>query len=675
SSLAELQEYVPKSGNTYTLMRHSEAKSNVTGEIDSIPDENNPLTEKGEQQNMEAANVLKDEGVDLIIHSGIQRTRDTALSLARELNLSEEQIIADTRITELKTGATLEGKSWGEYEAMYENYNEKFTKYIEGVENRHDVQKRVGEFLYELEEKYQNKKILIIGHGSSLFALRCVAEGANVTQAVLIRKEGYLANAEMMQLPFTPLPHNDDYELDYHRPYIDDITLVDTDGTTLVRVPDVFDCWFESGSMPYGQHHYPFEHKKEFEQKFFPANFIAEGLDQTRGWFYSLLVLGVALFDTSPYQNVIVNGLIMAEDGRKMSKKLQNYPDPIELTDRIGADAIRFYMLSSSIIKGEDLNFSEKEAQELQRKNIGRLHNVLAMYEEYAADDMDVETNDSSHVLDRWIIARLNQLVMETTEGFKKYELDHATRPITDFIDDVSVWYVRRSRDRLKSDDVSDKNAALGTLHHVLKTLALVMAPSMPFYAEYLWSSITTDTDVESVHLAAWPKKGPVDAQVLEEMARTRQIVSQALEARTKAGVKVRQPLQTLRVKHEVRKEAESYHALIRDEVNVKEVVHDPTIKNEVALDTTITSELKAEGAVRDFTRAVQDARKQDGLSPHDRILLTVRASDDGKKILTDFTETIRRTVGADEIVFADTSGTHVTAGNHEFVIRIEKRS
>ena len=264
-----------------------------------------------------------------------------------------------------------------------------------------------------------------------------------------------LKNAELRDLPFVRLPHNDDYELDFHRPYIDEVEVIDTDGTAMKRIPDVFDCWFESGSMPYAQKHYPFENLDTFNPEKsigYPADFIAEGLDQTRGWFYSLIVLGVALFGKSPFRHVVVNGLTLAEDGKKMSKSLQNYPDPVELADRVGADALRYYLLSSPIVRGEDLRVSEKEVLELQRKNIGRLHNVLAMYEMYA-DGSIVAHVDSANVLDKGIIARLNQVVADVTLGYENYELDKATRPIEGLIDDISVWYLRRSRERLKGDN------------------------------------------------------------------------------------------------------------------------------------------------------------------------------------------------------------------------------
>jgi len=240
-SKEELLKYVPKSGNTYLMMRHAEAESNVSGIIDAIPDENNPLTERGVQQCKEVAKELANRKIDLIIHSGMQRTRDTALHIAEALGISSEAILEDARLIELQTGAGLEGKTWDDYESHFTTPEEKFTKIVPGIENRTDVIKRTGEFLYEIERTYKDKVILIVGHASSTFALRTVAEGADMNRSLQIRKEGYMENAQIMEVPFTPLPHNDGYTLDYHRPYIDEIELFDEDGTKLERVPDVFD--------------------------------------------------------------------------------------------------------------------------------------------------------------------------------------------------------------------------------------------------------------------------------------------------------------------------------------------------------------------------------------------------------------------------------------------------
>jgi isoleucyl-tRNA synthetase len=265
----------------------------------------------------------------------------------------------------------------------------------------------------------------------------------------------------------------------------------------------------------------------------------------------------------------------------------------------------------------------------------------------------------------------LNELIAETTAGFRNYELDKATRPVTDFIDDVSVWYLRRSRDRFKSDDVHDKENAVATLRFVLRNLALVMAPSMPFYSEYLWGRVKEEEDAESVHLAAWPQGGAVDPVLLKEMALTREIVTVALEARTKANIKVRQPLPKLTINVEL---GEEYQSVIADELNVKEVQCNVTSEDRVLLDTTITQELKAEGDVRELIRQIQDLRKQSGLEAKDRIVLTVQASDGGEAMVTAFMAEIKKVVGADEIVFGDAQGVEVTAGEHSLTVELQKK-
>ena len=669
SSLAELQAKVKKSGNQYFVMRHGESESNLSFKVSADKLTVDNLTEKGQEQVVAATADLKAKNIDLIVHSGFLRTKTTAEIVARELGLEAEQVIEDGRLAELQAGADLEGKTWPDYHSLFESEREVFFKDLPGRENRMDVVRRVGAMLYEIESKYAGKNVLFVGHAASLFGLRVVAAGLEREEAVTLKAtEGFMKNAEVQALPFTPMPHNDDFALDYHRPYIDDIVLYEGE-TKLVRVPDVFDCWFESGSMPYGQHHYPFScDEGTFAKQNFPAQFIAEGLDQTRGWFYSLIVLGTALFGKSPYENVIVNGLVLAEDGKKMSKSLRNYPDPMELADRVGADAMRYYLLSSPIMRGEDLNFSEKEVLELQRKNIGRLHNVLAMYEMFA--DGTKPTADSTNVLDRWIVSRLNQLIADSTTGYKNYELDKATRPIADFIEDVSVWYLRRSRERLKGEDEADKALAIGTLRHLLRTLALVMAPAMPFYAEYLYRAVKGEHEPESVHLAAWPEGGVIDSVVLEEMSLVREFVTLALEARTKANAKVRQPLSALSLNHEL---APEYASIVAEEVNVKEVTFAPDQTERVILNLTITPELKAEGEVREFMRAVQERRKQDGLEPQDRIALMVQATPEGRLVLETFKDMLTKTVGATELMFTDVEGETVTAGEHTFVIALKK--
>lgn len=667
-SLDDLKAHVPTSGNEYFLMRHGESESNQNNVTCTNIDDVNPLTEKGKEQARRTAEALRGTGIDIVIASPFQRTRETAEIVCDVLGLSSEQVVYDARLGEIQLGE-MNGVLNDAYHTFLKEHGGWSIAKPERGESWTDVKKRVGQFLYEIDAQYAGKRILIVAHNSPLRMLGAVIDGQIIGSTAFDHDEDgkRYENAEMRKLAFVPLPHNDTYDLDFHRPYIDDIELRDTDGTKLVRVPDVFDCWFESGSMPYAQHHYPFEHADTFTKDKFPAQFIAEGLDQTRGWFYSLIVLGTALFGKSPYENVIVNGLVLAEDGKKMSKSLQNYPDPMELANRVGVDAMRFYLLSSPVIRGEDLSFSEKEVLEQQRKNLGRLHNVLAMFETYR-DDTQASAH-STNVLDRWMISRLNETVRDITEGYEGYELDRATRPLEGLIDDVSVWYLRRSRERLKGEDEADKKATLATLRHVLKTTALLMAPVMPFYAEYLFQKVREENDAESVHLKAWPKGGTVDPVVIGEMSIVREFVTLALEARQKSNIKVRQPLPTLYANIEL---APEYASIVSEEVNVKAVIPDTSMTERVRLDTTITPELKIEGEVRELMRAIQDARKEIGLVPQDRITLVV---DDATKLLVDTMEKeVTRTVGASEVVVdGDRADRTLTANETTYHFGISK--
>ena len=662
-SLKDLQQYVPRSGNRYLVMRHGEAESNLEVKITTDVQTNDPLTEKGIDQVKATAEKLKERHIDMIIVSPFSRTRQTAEIIRETLGLPLDAVVTEARMQEIDAGPALQGQHWKVYAESYPNFEAEYTTKPTGItENRRDVQMRVGAFLFELEEKYQGKNILIIGHNSSTFALASAAQGIDVEHAHDFKQGFWLDNAEAREVTFTPYPHNDHFELDYHRPYIDEIDLFEGE-VKLERIPDVFDCWFESGSMPYAQHHFMGENQADFEKSCFPAQFIAEGLDQTRGWFYSLIVLGTALFGKSPYENVIVNGLVLAEDGKKMSKKLKNYPDPMELANRTGVDAMRFYLLSSPVVRGEDMSFSEKEVLELQRKNTGRLHNVLAMYEMFQNGTKG--SADSTNVLDRWILARLQELVNDATAGYKSYELDKATRPITDFIDDLSVWYLRRSRDRVKGEDEVDKTLALATLRYTLHTLALVMAPVMPFYAEYLWLAVKEEDDTESVHLGRWPEEGRVPMDLIIDMSATREIVTQALEARTKSNIKVRQPIASVTGPLI----GDAMKSIILDELNAKAYVVGETI----GIDTSLTPELIAEGNVRELMRAVQGRRKTEGLAPQDNIILTVSTSASGQTAIEAHCDLLTKTVGASELIFATVDGEVVATDAEQFIFTIKK--
>lgn len=627
-SIAELRAAQVSSGNTYFVMRHGESVGNLTAAVSMGGDAGDVLTENGRAQVAAAAERMRAGDFDLIIASPFNRTIETAEIVREHLGMRADQLITDDRIVDFNPGDNYVGRTWDDFHT--ENSDaEQFYGTFPGGENRMQARQRVGDFLYDIDATYRNKRILIVAHEITSDTLEMNARGADYAEARVIAREYNLTNAELRPLDFVPLPHNDNYELDLHRPYIDAVTLTCSCGSVMSRVEDVFDCWFESGSMSYASHHYPFE-TEHFQpkkglfkkQRGFPAHFIAEGLDQTRGWFYSSLVLGVALFGEAPYRNVIVNGIVQAEDGQKMSKSLQNYPDPMELINQYGMDAIRYYMLSSAIMRAEDLNFAEAGVDEVSKKIIARFENVLSFYQLYPAETTS-SVLASDHVLDVWIMSRLDELCADVTRNMERYELDRATRPIGDFVDDLSTWYVRRSRERCKEDP-----RARETLRVVLMRTAQICAPFMPFVAERVYRAVTIEH--ESVHLSRWPEMGEGDTKVLKYMAATRDVVSQALEARARAEMKVRQPLAKLTITEELPK---SYLDIVADEVNVKEVVIRPDMIEKIVLDTQLTPELIAEGKVRDLIRMIQVARKKAGLAVGEPGVADVPANTDDQRI------------------------------------------
>lgn len=436
---------------------------------------------------------------------------------------------------------------------------------------------------------------------------------------------------------------------DLHKHVVDKITFTSKSGKLMKRVPDVLDTWFDSGSMPYAQMHYPFENKDRFEQNF-PAQFIAEGIDQTRTWFYYLHILGAALFEKAAFKNVIVNGTVLAEDGKKMSKRLQNYPDPMLLMDKYGADALRAYLLASPVMQAENLNFSEKGVEESLRKNIMILWNVYSFYEMYAGEG-EAKT-DSKNILDTWIIARLNQLVASVTKAMNEYDLPRAMRPVTEFVDELSTWYLRRSRDRFKEEG-EDKQQALATMKYVLIELSKVMAPFTPFVAEALWQKVTNNNFEQadkSVHLQMWPVAITSDTTVIVKMATVRNFVEVGLAERDKVKIKIRQPLKSFIVKVEsidevTIKDDEAYLNLIKDELNVKEVVFEKSdVSLAFELDTTITPELEREGLKREIVRTVNSIRKDEGLSIADKIPLSWYSEDEViQQTMNEYTNEIQK--------------------------------
>ena len=428
---------------------------------------------------------------------------------------------------------------------------------------------------------------------------------------------------------------------DYHLPQVMDVTF-ECDGAEMHHIGKVLDCWFESGSMPFAQFHYPFENKEKFEASF-PADFIIEAIDQTRGWFYSLTAVNVALFGKSPWKNLICTGFINAADGKKMSKKLKNYTDPMELMNKTSADSFRFLMLSSPLTNGENFALADKDVMDVARK-LGMIWNMYDFFTMYAEvdgwefnGDMSDLLHDLTNPLDIWIVSRLHQLITEVERGLNNYNLQDATKPILPFLDDASNWYVRRSRRRFwKSEDDGDKNDAYRTLHYVLVRLSYMLAPFTPFLAEELYHNLTGDN--ESIHLKDWMPAGEIDSSMLRDMNALRTAVNDGLSKRASEGIKVRQPLASVKLVNTISQDtpAEVAQFLIdiaKDELNVKsvEIVTDSesdSAQPSVVYDLTITPELKREGLMREIIRHVQSARKQAGLQIDDRIVLSISSDD-----------------------------------------------
>ena len=417
---------------------------------------------------------------------------------------------------------------------------------------------------------------------------------------------------------------------DYHRPWVDEIEF-DIEGEHFKRIEKVLDCWFESGSMPFAQLHYPFENKEKFEQNY-PADFIVEYVGQVRAWFYYVHVVNTALFGKKAYRNVITTGTVAGNDGRKMSKSLGNYTDPTELMDKYSADALRFLMLSSPVLAGEDFALIDKDVSDVARK-LSMVWNVYDFFTMYASVDgfdskQAIAVSKLENPLDIWLVSRVYELRNEITKGMEAYNIPSALSNILLFIDDLSNWFVRRSRRRFwKSEDDTDKNAAYSTLYFVLVYLAKILAPFTPFLAEELYQKMTGvefDSSVtESVHLLNWPEAGEINQEVLEKMARTREIITEGLALRMNKSeneeqIKVRQPL--AEYVYEGEPLDEYYEQIIADEVNVKSV----RAGEKSYLDKHLTEELLEEGFIRELIRFVQAARKKAGLEVDDRIKLSI---------------------------------------------------
>jgi isoleucyl-tRNA synthetase len=627
------------STNNYYLFRHGYSLRQVKNLAMCWPEKIFcPLTKEGEKEVVLSAQKLKNKKIDLIFSSDLLRTKQTAQIISE---ITGAKIIFDKRLREYNVGIFngKEAKLVWDYLAKRKDIIS--TKLPKG-ESIREVAKRMYNFMKEINEEYQNKNIVIVSHEFPLTILEGTLKGIPLKEILELRKRKKIKRietGEFRKVKFCNLPFNEKMELDFHKPYIDKVKFYCPKcGGIMERVPEVIDCWFDSGSMPFAQYHWPFENGKE--PKLFPADYISEGIDQTRGWFYTLLAVSTLLGLGPSYKNVISLGHVLDENGEKMSKSKGNVVDPWYIVEKYGADAIRWYFYTVNQ-PGDSKLFSEKDVEESLRKFVFTLWNCFTFYDTYKEKVKSQKSKvKSQHILDRWVISKLNNLIKEVTQRLDKYDVTGAARAIENFIiGDLSLWYIRRSRRRFqRPENKKELQEASVTLNYVLLTLSKLTAPFIPFLSEEIYQKIfnfgasadRSEREEEvplfalqfsifkSVHLEDWPKanKKLIDKKLEEKMARVREIVVLALAERAKLGIKVRQPLNNLQLTTDNLQRERELLDLIKEEVNVKNI----SFGKNFQLDTKITPQLKEEGIVREVIRHIQEMRKKIGLKPKDKI-------------------------------------------------------
>ncbi len=635
------------------------AKSeNITRGIIDSGDQHCKLTSLGKKEVEHTAKKIKGEKIDMIFASDLLRTKESAEIVAAELGVS---VHYDERLREINLGS-FSGKPLAEYRILFPMENRFTGRVDEKSESLSDVRTRGWDFLREMEAKHHGKNILIVSHEDTIWMLSQAALGWSEKETGNKKWNNnnvFIGPAEMVEFGVKHIPRNDSGEADLHRPYIDDITFpCATCGGVMRRTPEIFDSWIEAGSMPFAEYHYPFENKDEFK-KHFPAQFVAEYIAQTRAWFYLSHVVSYILFGRAPFENVVTTGTILAEDGSKMSKSKGNFPDPKLLIDKYGADALRFYLMNSVVMQADNLSFSEKGVEGVSRKVGMLLTNVYKYFATYRGEVASGGAYDAGentpagdkNILDQWITARTEELVDIVTRSLDAYDTVRATRAIQGYVDDLSTWYLRRSR---KRKDVG----FFRTMQASLLTTSRVLAPFMPLLAEALYLELAPADGAGSVHLEAWPKteftfSEPERIILMKGMAEIRQLASLGLAARAEAKIKVRQPLSKLIIRDDYPwLHDERLMAILKSEVNVKDIACDKSLDREAALDTIITPALREEGLVREVARMFQELRQKAGLEPKDKIVALMELPEKTMQVIDRNEKSFLADIGATVIEF-----------------------
>lgn len=435
-------------------------------------------------------------------------------------------------------------------------------------------------------------------------------------------------------------------KIDLHKDYLDNVILK-KDGKEFKRIPEVLDCWFESGAMTFAQFHYPFENKEFFEENF-PAQFVAEYIAQIRAWFYYMLVLSAILFDDMPFENVATTGTILARDGQKMSKSKGNFTDPMILIDKYGVDALRFYLMSSPVMNAENLNFLDKGVEEVYNKLISLMYNTLNFYESYKGNGK-ISKPKTKNLTDKWILSKLTQVGKNVEKNLEDYNTIKACGEILQFVNDVSTGYIRLNRDRFEND----KNA-IDTLGYVLENISKISASIIPFVSEKIYKSL--DSKNTSVHLQEYPKfNDEVDSALLKDMELVREIISKGLSERDKAQIGLKWPLQKAKIYGKEVDLSDELIEILKSQLNVKEIEINDEGELKVDLDTTITPELESEGYAREISRQVQEFRKKLGLNKKELIELYIYSDNEFKDIILDKKEFIKGRTNSKKVDFVTT--------------------
>jgi len=656
----ELHRRSVKQNNTYWIMRHGYTEALIVDVIDSGQGAYH-LTPTGKQEVQKVGKRLRKEKIDIVVASPVLRTKETARIIAAALGI--KKVHFDPRIREINLGK-LTGKPSRTYWKEFPTYESRFETRPEKGESLRDVRMRTWKFLQDIEKKYHGKRILFVSHEYPIWILSHLAEGSTEKETIIDKKKrgkNFIDPAELRELIIKNIPRDETGLVDLHRPYVDEIVFACTKCRgEMRRIKELADVWFDSGAMPFAQVHWPFAQNQKLKVKNqnnklqYPADYIAEAMDQTRGWFYTLLAVSTLLGRGTSYKNVISLGLIHDKYGQKMSKSKGNVVDPWRMIEKYGIDAVRWYMYTATP-PGEPKNFNEEDIAKALRRFHLILYNSFVFYTTYAHPISHFSSLVSSrHVLDKWIVARLHETIEKATRHLDRYEIREAGLLIEKLVDDLSRWYIRRSRRRLQRPaNRKDYLSASQTLGYILHEICRLLAPFTPFFAEALYRNVS---DRESVHLTDWPKaqKKAVDQKLIDAMDEVRRLASLALARRAELGIKVRQPLAALKIKDQKSriKKDKKVLALLADEVNVKKVVFDSTLKGEVEFDSRITAALRDEGLLRELIRTVQDLRQRAGLRPQDTIALMLDLPENLKSVASGHGKFLKQEVGAKSVEY-----------------------